>query len=194
MCVYFFVSNDKIRSFSTGVYAIILARKREIDRFLGGILKMKNEYEINNGTLAVISLEDGTSKILEDCGDYIVSCSSYDILDHSCRYFGSSYNGRKEGAKSIIGANYKLPIVIQDNLDIVFFPTMSPSDKRCIWLAVNKIKKYVSEQFNTTRIIFDNNKELVVPISYRVIENQVYRSTRLVHLLKERRTSDNSIL
>ena len=41
---------------------------------------MKNEYEINKGTLAVISMEDGKTKILEDSQDYIIPCSSYDIL------------------------------------------------------------------------------------------------------------------
>ena len=122
---------------------------------------MKNEYEINKGTLAVISMEDGKTKILEDSQDYIIPCSSYDILDHSCKYFGSSYEGRRAGAKAIIGANYKLPIVIQDNLNIVFFPTMSPTDKRCI---------------------------------YRVVENQIYRSTRLVHLLNERRSDVNKVM
>ena len=155
---------------------------------------MKNENEINKGTLAVISMEDGKTKILEDSQDYIIPCSSYDILDHSCKYFGSSYEGRRAGAKAIIGANYKLPIVIQDNLNIVFFPTMSPTDKRCIWIAVNKIKSYIAEQFNTTRIIFENDMELVVPISYRVVENQIYRSTRLVHLLNERRSDVNKVM
>ena len=71
---------------------------------------------------------------------------------------------------------------------------MSPTDKRCIWIAVNKIKSYIAEQFNTTRIIFENDMELVVPISYRVVENQIYRSTRLVHLLNERRSDVNKVM
>ena len=74
---------------------------------------MKKEYEINEGTLAVLSVDNKTSKIMEDEQDYVVKQSSFDVMDHSCRYFGSSYEGRRQGAKEIIGANYKLPIIIE---------------------------------------------------------------------------------
>ncbi len=150
---------------------------------------MKKEYEINEGTLAIISLEDGKSKILEDNKDYVVSCKSYDILDHSCRYFGSSYQGRKDGAKSIIGSSYKMPIIVEEERDIIFFPTSSPDDKECIWLAVNKINNFSKGQFNTTKIIFDNGIELIVPLSYRSFENQVYRASRLSYLLNLRKSN-----
>ena len=104
---------------------------------------MTKEYEINEGTLAIISMDEGCSKVIEDDNSYIVGDNAYNIIDHSCRYFGSSYNGRKEGSKSIIGQNYKLPIIIEDSMNIIFFPTASPDEDDCIWLAVNKIKSYV---------------------------------------------------
>lgn len=150
---------------------------------------MKKEYEINEGTLAIISLNNGNSKILEDDKDYIVCCSSVNILDHSCKYFGSSYNGRKEGAKSIIGSSYKMPIIVEEDRDIIFFPTSSPDDCECIWLAVNKITKFTKEEFNTSKIIFDNGIELIVPLSYRSLENQIYRASRLSYLLKARKSN-----
>ena len=100
---------------------------------------MKKEYEINEGTLAVLSVDNKTSKIMEDEQDYVVKQSSFDVMDHSCRYFGSSYEGRRQGAKEIIGANYKLPIIIEDGRNIVFFPTLAAEDNECMWIAVNKI-------------------------------------------------------
>lgn len=103
---------------------------------------MKKEYEINEGTLAVLSVDNKTSKIMEDEQDYVVKQSSFDVMDHSCRYFGSSYEGRRQGAKEIIGANYKLPIIIEDGRNIVFFPTLAAEDNECMWIAVNKIKSY----------------------------------------------------
>ena len=154
---------------------------------------MKKEYEINEGTLAIISLNNGNSKVLEDDKDYVVSCNSVNILDHSCKYFGSSYKGRKEGAKSIIGASYKMPIIVEEGRDIIFFPTSSPADKECIWIAVNKIGNFTKEKFNTTKVIFENGIELVIPLSYRSFENQVYRASRLSHLLNARRNSKSSI-
>lgn len=147
---------------------------------------MKKEYEINEGTLAVLSVDDNTSKIMEDENSYIVKQKSFDVMDHSCRYFGSSYEGRRQGAKEIIGANYKLPIIIEDGRNIVFFPTLSADDEECMWIAVNKIKNYEPYDYNTTKIVFFNNTSLIVPLSYRSVQNQIFRASRLSYLLKTR--------
>lgn len=148
------------------------------------------EYEINEGTLAVISIEGGKSKILEDSKNYIVNQSSYDVMDHSCKYFGSSYEGRKQGSKEVIGANYKLPIIVEDGRNLVFFPTTSVEDSECMWIAVNKIKKYEPMDYNSTKIVFNNNEFVIVPLSYRSIQNQIFRATRLSYILSERKKSN----
>ena len=62
------------------------------------------KYEISNGTLAVLPNNEGDSLVYEDNDRYIVNQSPYEIMESSCLYFGSSYNGRKEGAKDILGA------------------------------------------------------------------------------------------
>lgn len=149
---------------------------------------MKNEYEINEGTLAIISLDNNRTKVLEDNNDYIFNQKSFDILDYSCKYFGSSYEGRKEGAKAIIGASYKIPIIVEEDRDLVFFPTSAFDDEECIWVAANRIKKYVADKYNTTLITFDNGQELILPISFRVVQNQIFRSNRLSYLLKSRKS------
>lgn len=153
--------------------------------FTGG--KYMNSYEINEGTLAIISEDRGKSKVLEDDNNYIINQKPYNIIDHSCKYFGSSYEGRKQGSKDIIGANYKLPIIVEDGRNIVFFPTLSADDDDCMWIAVNKIKNYQECEFNTTKITFLNNKSITVPLSYRSIQNQIFRATRLSYLLNERK-------
>jgi competence protein ComK len=149
--------------------------------------KYMNDYEINEGTLAIMSDEAGKSKILEDNNNYIINQKPYNIIDHSCKYFGSSYEGRKQGSKEIIGANYKLPIIVEDGRNIVFFPTLSAEDEDCMWIAVNKIKKYEEYEYNTTKITFLNNESIIIPLSYRSIQNQIFRATRLSYLLKERK-------
>ncbi len=154
---------------------------------------MINEYEINEGTLAILSVDDTTSKIMEDNDNYLVKKSSFEVVDHSCKYFGSSYEGRKQGSKELIGANYKLPIIIEDGRNMVFFPTLSAEDKDCVWLAVNKIKNYEACNYNITKITFLNGTTLKVPLSYRSFQNQLFRATRLSYLLSSRK-KDKEIL
>lgn len=148
---------------------------------------MEKQYEINEGTLAVLSIDNNTSRIIEDDKNYIINQSSFEVMDHSCRYFGSSYEGRRQGAKEIIGANYKLPIIVEDGRNIVFFPTLSADDADCMWIAVNKVKNYEPKEYNTTKITFYNDMTLEIPLSYRSIQNQIFRATRLSYLLKSRK-------
>ncbi len=141
-------------------------------------------YEINQGTLAIIPIRENQCKIMEEDKDYIINYSSFDILDHSCKYFGSSYLGRKEGSQDLLGYNYKIPIIVEEKNNLVFFPTTSPEGTDCIWIAVNKIKYYRKEKYNTSKITFYNEKTLNVPLSYRALQNQILRSIRLSYLLE----------
>ena len=149
------------------------------------------KYEINEGTLAILPLDVYRSKVLEDEVEYVIEENPYQIMDDSCRYFGSSYKGRKEGARSILGEGYKIPILVEDGRNIVFFPTVSPSAHDCIWIASKKIKctKYIDEL--SSKIIFDNSKEIEVPISKRSLDNQLLRATRLESVVRNRKNSNN---
>lgn len=144
-------------------------------------------YEINDGTLAILFNEQGKCEILEDDCQYIVDEKPYKIMDYSCQYFGSSYEGREKGSQKMLGSSrYKVPVIVEETKNLIFFPTVSPSSYDCSWLALNKIKKYEKSDQNT-KITFQNNKEIIVPISYRTIENQVLRATRLESIMHNRK-------
>lgn len=151
-----------------------------------------NEYEINEGTLAILATENGKSKIIEDNNNYIINQTPFDVMEHSCKYFGSSYEGRRQGSKEIIGANYKLPIIVEDGRNLVFFPTTSVEDSSCTWIAVNKIKNYEPLKYNSTKIVFSNDQSIIIPISFRSLQNQIFRATRLSYLINKRKIESKS--
>jgi len=150
---------------------------------------MKYDYEINNNTLAIISIDDKTCKVLEDEYEYIINKSSYDVIDDSCKYFGSSYKGRYEGTKSLIGMNYKLPIIIEESRNIIFFPTTSPKLNECFWISLNKIDDYVVDNENVY-ILFKNGTKIRVNISFFALENQILRASRLESVLRHRKKEE----
>ena len=76
---------------------------------------MITKYEVNNGTLAVLPNDEDSSLVYEDDNRYIIQEKAYKIMDDSCKYFGSTYEGRRLGSKHILGASYKLPIVIEES-------------------------------------------------------------------------------
>lgn len=145
------------------------------------------KYEISKGTLAIMPNKDNNSLVFEDDDRYLISQTPFQIMESSCLYFGSSYEGRKAGSRDILGAEYKVPILVDDSTDIIVFPTTSPLSSDCVWISLKQIKKYEKVDANNTKITFLNDKEIIVPSSFRSIENQVSRASRLDYVIRNRK-------
>lgn len=144
-----------------------------------------NQYEINLKTMAIIPISKTSSQVIEEDNKIIVNKTPFEIIDHSCRFFGSSYNGRHDGSKEILGINYKIPILVEESNDIIFFPTTSSRLNNCYWISLNKINNY-KKHFKNSRIIFKNGEELILNISLGSLENQILRSTLLESNIRKR--------
>ncbi len=144
-----------------------------------------NDYEINDRTLAIIPIDEEKSKIIEETGNLIVNKSAMKIIDDSCRFFGSSYEGRFMGTKQMTGISHKSPIIIEESRKIIFFPTNSPRISKCIWLSFNNITSYEGDGKDCI-IQFSCGKKLNLHSSYTIIDNQILRSTRLESVLTRR--------
>lgn len=145
------------------------------------------KYEVSNGTLAIVPNEKDSSLVYEDDDRYIIEQKPFKIMEESCKYFGSTYEGRKDSAKEILGAEYKVPIVVEDSDNLVVFPTTSPFSDDCVWISLKRVKRFEKIDACNTKILFDNGKEIIVPCSYRSIENQVSRASRLDYILRMRK-------
>ena len=143
-------------------------------------------YEISKQTLAIIALNEETSKIIEEDKEFIINRSSKKIINDSCKFFGSSYEGRFQGTKTMLGISHKSPIIIEESSEIIFFPTSSPRLDMCSWISLNNIKDYYRDKKNTI-INFSCGKVLNLDISYGIIDNQVLRATRLQIILKNKK-------
>ncbi|MDD3392812.1 MAG: competence protein ComK [Bacilli bacterium] len=147
---------------------------------------MIEQYEINTSTLAVLPSKNNMSKVVELDNTFLVKKSPTRIIDDSCKYFGSSYIGRFEGTKTLIGYNYKAPIIVEETREIIFFPTASPRLYECEWISLNNIKDY-HRSGNKVEITFKNNVKIELLISLNTIENQILRATRLESILRKRK-------
>lgn len=143
-------------------------------------------YEVGVNTLAVVGMGRRRSKIVESEGDLMVDYPAYEVMDHSCCYYGSSYSGRTKGSKAILKCEYKLPIIVEETREMIFFPTQSPSTDACIWLSLGNID-YIEGNHKQCTIVFKNGRNLTIFRSKESIENQLYRATRLKYLLSQRR-------
>ena len=150
-----------------------------------------DDYEINSTTLAIIPLGINISKVYEEEEEYIINKSSNSIIKENCEFYGSSYEGRCIGTKSLTGIKSKCPIIIEESRNIIFFPTSSTRNKQSSWIALNKIKEISKKNFNS-EILFKNNNKLDLDISITSLENQIIRATMLKSKLYERKLEEKS--
>ena len=147
------------------------------------------EYEINSSTLAIIPIDDKVSKVYEEEDEYIIQRSSNSIIKDNCEFYGSSYEGRCIGTKSLTGIKTKYPIIIEESRNIIFFPTSSTRTKQSSWIALNKIKKYSKKNY-CSEILFKNEEKIDLDISFYSLENQIIRATMLKSKLYERKLAE----
>ena len=73
------------------------------------------EYEITEDTCALIAISELCTKVVELEEEKIINSSTLKIIDYNCKYYGSSYNGRREGSINILKNSYKIPVIIEES-------------------------------------------------------------------------------
>lgn len=95
------------------------------------------------------------------------------ILNKSCIFYGSSLNGRLKGSKDLLKCRYKLPIIISESNRLIFFPV-----NKYFWINFNMIESFEKKE-NHTIITFKNGYKRSIFVSYRVVNNQMLKCSRL---------------
>lgn len=144
------------------------------------------EYEINEKTMAIIPINYCQTLVKEYENEYVVEKNAYEIMENSCEYYGSTYKGRLTAAKKMLNSSYKLPIIIEESENIIFFPTKSSLLEDCCWINYNFIKKY-EKYGNRVKITFKNNEEIEVDMSKLSLDNQISRSSMLELTYRKRK-------
>lgn len=145
-----------------------------------------SKYELGNNTLAIIGLKNGKTRVIENDSDFIIGEHAYEVMENSCSYFGSSYQGRVDGSRKLLGCNYKVPIIVEESNELIFFPTASPITKCCGWFSLNSISS-IEKKNNKANVTLINGKHITIDTSKNSLDNQILRATRLKYLINSRK-------
>ena len=144
------------------------------------------DYEITFDTQVILPVENNSSRIIENNESYVINVPPMQVLENSCEYFGSSFNGRKEGTKKLLGITHKSPIIVEESRKIIFFPTTSPDRIDCVWINLEKVNKYYKSSSKKSIIEFKNGDIIEFDVSIGSLTNQIMRASRLKYILEER--------
>ena len=145
-------------------------------------------YEIDLSTLLLISIDDVSTKIVTFEDDLIVNDSCKNIVNNSCKYFGSTLTERIKMTKRLTNISSKTPIIIEESRNIIFFPLKSTREHNNVWISFNNLDTYLKDGKNTI-LNFKNGKKIIINFSYYIIDNQVTRSIILDYELNKKRKS-----
>lgn len=146
-----------------------------------------DNYIINYETLIIIPIEDNSSKVYEIDKEFIVKKDCLSIIKDSCLYFGSSLEGRRSGAKDFLNCEFKVPIIIEDSNNLIFFPTSSYRRRDTVWISYQNLLKYKKIDINSTILYFKNNSKLKLNVRYNIIDNQVIRCIKFDAIANKRK-------
>lgn len=142
-----------------------------------------DKYIINENTLALLTI-DNKVKIVEKYIDFYIEGSLNNIINDSCIYYGSTFLGRMHSAKSLLGISTKLPIIISEKKELIFFPTNSYKNTNCVWINYIEVDKYYSINSKELIITFLNKKKLVISVSNNIFTKQLFKASRLDTIFK----------
>ncbi len=131
---------------------------------------------INKNTLFLMF--DGVNTILkEEEKEYrVLGNEVKKILNDSCIYYGSSLLGRIKGSKNLLQGRYKLPVVISERNNIIFFPIKDGDD--IVWLNFKNIISY-KRLDKAVEVTFINNYKKCFNSTITVFNNQLLKCSRL---------------
>lgn len=127
-----------------------------------------------NGKTLIIYYDNFNTVMINTDGKIIINGNFIrSILNKSCIFYGSSLNGRLKGSKDLLKCRYKLPIIISESNRLIFFPV-----NKYFWINFNMIESFKKKE-NHTIITFKNGYKRSIFVSYRVVNNQMLKCSRL---------------
>jgi competence protein ComK len=145
-----------------------------------------DSYEINRDTVALIPKDNDKTVVYETDKSFVVNETPIKIMENSCEFFGSSLEGRQKATTKIIGVTHKVPVIVSETFNLIFFPSSSPRNNDCIWLSYSHIFK-PSKFNNHTLLELVSGKKIILNVSTGIIDNQLYRASRLKYILQIRK-------
>ena len=81
----------------------------------------------------------------------------------------------------------KVPILVEDSHDIIFFPVTSCINKNSIWISYQNLIKYNKFNDFSTVLFFKGNRKIKIDIRYNLVDNQVIRCLKLKSFINNRK-------
>ncbi|MEI3613596.1 competence protein ComK [Pseudogracilibacillus sp. SO30301A] len=149
--------------------------------------QIKSDYIINENSLALLPARqiEFESIVIETDQIIKVRKTQLELIDETCHIECCTYEGRRNAVIHHTNFKRKVPIPINIQKGIYFFPTHSPSDINNKWISYQHIYKIKESSCpSKSNIIFNNGLKLSVKVPYEVLDRQMQRTFECMYRIK----------
>jgi competence protein ComK len=97
------------------------------------------------------------------------------VLAEECLQHGSSLSGREESFRYLTGCRQKAAVLVSEEPEELWFPTLSKKNADCIWISYLHAVKAFPAPFNQCEVLFDNGMRIALNCSCHTIGLQMKR-------------------
>lgn len=133
---------------------------------------------VNNMVFTKVTNFSGETKIINK--------KPFDIVRHSCSFYGSSFQHTVRLSRDAIGNYLKLPILIAHDFGnpCILLPILSPKSDLNVWFSFKAISSFYPSEDGCV-VVLSNGQTIKVPSSPQTISRQVgFANILNMHLLK----------
>ncbi len=124
--------------------------------------------------------------VMDNNSLFVVEMEPTALIDLNLKYYGSSLRGAGDGANMILGKGQMYPVIVNEKLDLYWFPSKSPSKKDCIWFALHHIEETIELPNKHTQIIFSNGSTFIIDISKMSFDKKIQKAYKLKGKIESR--------
>lgn len=150
---------------------------------------LEDIYTVHENTMAFIPVHEigkTKTKIVEHNNFDECHLNPIELVDRNLRFLGSSLKGASEGARYILGEINMYPVIMNLKHHLVWFPSSSPMNRDCVWLALNHIKNFRANVDQSTIVTFSNDYEINIEVSYHAFKRRIYHAYDLKFKIEQR--------
>lgn len=149
---------------------------------------LMDRYIINEKTMYIRAVvqSDGVYSIVQEFNEkpMLVKKRPCIIMEETCYYYQTTYTVRKEISRDIGNISHKPPIILRPETSTYLFPTHSDRLKECSWINLQYVHSFKKKSMNETFVIFDDQTEILFPVSEYVMNHQFLNTIKLEYLLR----------
>ncbi|GGI38763.1 competence protein ComK [Mammaliicoccus stepanovicii] len=110
---------------------------------------------------------------------FIIEQRPQEIMNQSCRFYGEHIQERKLFTKRLTNISSKPPILISPITSTYFFCTHSERSIENSWINLLYVRNIVELKGNKSKIQFEEERSIEVPISFHILNHQYLNCTCL---------------